>query len=475
MQTTYAQITNGTPRNPAGRRVNRLLAAALWNISLGAALLGIPTAGRSQTVNVAADSYISPVDPAKNFGSASTLNIGGGSSALILLDLSSLPSTATASAVEKATLTVFANNVQAPGSLDVAQVISPWLESTVTYNTPVFAYTPFQNVPVSVSDDYVTFDITLLVRQWIATPALNYGLIVSATTNPSTIVELDSKESTSTSHAAYANVALTSAGSAGPAGPQGATGPQGPAGPAGPTGQLGPQGAIGPAGPQGINWLGTWTSTTIYSQNDAVFYGGSSWLALSGPPHLTGPTQVNINVTPGADADFWALLASEGGVPAGVTCSSGGYVKGFDANGNVICSTSVIQTCNPQTFSGSITSETSTLIPRTQTTGGAPFQVWPSTVELSFGAGGCTATLSSPEGPGGSRSACSIDANSYLGGGACPGWGASSTSGFTSCTVSAAPPVCPSGTTGTVEGSLPVCAIATGTAHASDRATMTCH
>lgn len=129
-------------------------------------------------------------------------------------------------------------------------------------------------------------------------------------------------------------------------GPQGATGSQGIQGPAGPQGiqgEIGPAGLdgedglnayqlavllgfvgteaqwleslIGPAGPQGepgeagpaglpgagIDWQGAWNSATNYLINDAVSYGGSSWIANA--DHL--------NKVPGTDPE-WDLWVAKG-------------------------------------------------------------------------------------------------------------------------------------------------------------------
>jgi hypothetical protein len=56
-------------------------------------LLLSPLASWAATANVAADSYLSPTNPTLNFGAGTTLNIGGGASALIQVGLSNLPST----------------------------------------------------------------------------------------------------------------------------------------------------------------------------------------------------------------------------------------------------------------------------------------------------------------------------------------------------------------------------------------------
>jgi len=93
----------------------------------------------------------------------------------------------------------------------------------------------------------------------------------------------------------------------------GATGPQGPAGATGATGPQGATGAQGPTGPTGlpgINWRGNWqTSPTTYLQNDAVFYQGSSWIAITS----------NV-ATPPPGAGSWEYLAQQGATgPQGPT------------------------------------------------------------------------------------------------------------------------------------------------------------
>jgi len=103
----------------------------------------------------------------------------------------------------------------------------------------------------------------------------------------------------------------------GNAGPVGASGASGPAGPAGTTGATGAQGAAGapgatgPAGALGMMFRGAWTSGYGYVTNDAVTYGGSTWLALA----------ANNSVVPSSNASSWSVLAAAGG--AGPTGPSG--------------------------------------------------------------------------------------------------------------------------------------------------------
>ncbi|GAA3749622.1 DNRLRE domain-containing protein [Terriglobus aquaticus] len=103
---------------------------------------------------------------------------------------------------------------------------------------------------------------------------------------------------------------LAQAGSAGAAGTPGQTGATGPQGPAGPVGGLGPQGA------PGLTWQGSYSSTTTYSQRDAVAYAGSSYVSL-----VSG----NTGNTPGAaGVTQWTPLALAGtNGAAGVNGSNG--------------------------------------------------------------------------------------------------------------------------------------------------------
>ena len=128
-------------------------------------------------------------------------------------------------------------------------------------------------------------------------------------------------------------------GATGPQGDTGATGPQGPTGPAGADGAKGDQGdsatiSIGtvstgmpntnvsitntgtssdatlnftiPRGATGatgeITWRGGWNSSTAYGTNEAVYYNGSSYIAVAD----------NQNVTPGTDNTKWNIMAAAG-------------------------------------------------------------------------------------------------------------------------------------------------------------------
>ncbi len=70
-------------------------------------------------------------------------------------------------------------------------------------------------------------------------------------------------------------------------------------------GETGPAGAAGPIGPAGITWQGAWSGSKSggYVPRDAVYYGGSSYIA----------TAASSNVTPVAGlGTSWDLLALAG-------------------------------------------------------------------------------------------------------------------------------------------------------------------
>ena len=110
-------------------------------------------------------------------------------------------------------------------------------------------------------------------------------------------------------------------GVAGAAGAQGIPGAMGATGAAGATGPTGLTGAAGPAGANGTNglngtpglvWQGTWSSSVNYALNDAVDFGGTSYLSV-----VAG----NLGQRPDVSAASWAVLAQAGA--SGATGAAG--------------------------------------------------------------------------------------------------------------------------------------------------------
>ena len=100
------------------RRAQPLRAAAL--ASLVGAL--VSTAALALDAPLTADSHVSTLLPAINFGGLPTLNVGGGSTALLRFDLAPLPAGTTAAKVVKATLVLFVNRVGTAGAVELQTV-----------------------------------------------------------------------------------------------------------------------------------------------------------------------------------------------------------------------------------------------------------------------------------------------------------------------------------------------------------------
>ncbi len=150
-------------------------------------------------------------------------------------------------------------------------------------------------------------------------------------------------------------VAAGGVGPPGPAGPDGAPGAVGPAGPQGPQGLRGPQGDPGPAGPtgsRGLNWRGGWNAGSDYAKDDAVYYNGSSYVAV-----------VNIGTSgavPGVSAN-WDIVAQKGASGAGAGTITGFKVELYEPNVNTTADQNVAvgYTC---TNGGIATGGTGTLV-----------------------------------------------------------------------------------------------------------------
>lgn len=211
-----------------------------------ALLIGPPAKGVD--LPPAADSHINSTEPDRNFGNLGNMAVGNGSAALIRFNLSDLPAGTTADNIAKATLRVWVSRIGTAGAIGVAGVNSAWDEASVTFSSSPLLGGTESTALVATANTFATMDLTSLVKTWIVTPFANNGVAVSAATAaPSTVVFLDSKENSATSHAAALEIVLK--------GPAGATGPQGLQGPAGPRGLQGLPGPTGAAGPRGVQGI----------------------------------------------------------------------------------------------------------------------------------------------------------------------------------------------------------------------------
>src|ERR1700733_6684461 len=171
-------------------------------LAIGVLVL-MPIAGLTQTLDPSQDAYYVPGN-GSNFGTATTITVGSVSSVgLVQFDLTQLPAGVTSAQIQKATLTLFLDHVNAGGSINIDTVSgsTPWSELTVTGNSGISPGIAVNtSVMTNTTDTFVSVDATAAVLAWITTPSSNNGFMIQA--NASTSVQFDSKESTSTSHPA---------------------------------------------------------------------------------------------------------------------------------------------------------------------------------------------------------------------------------------------------------------------------------
>ena len=352
---------------------------------IGCALL-LPAMGLAQTAPLTGDAFVHPGE-GTNYGGLPTLNIGGAtnSQGLLVFDLSQF----SGSAVAWARLRLFVNQVNTFGSVDVYTASAPWSEGSVNGTSGIVPGAPVQaGIPIAAAKGYVTLDVTNQVRAW-TTGTPNTGFLIVA--NPGTTeVFFDSKESTSTSHAATLEVVLGGAGAPGPAGPAGPTGavgaagsvgangPAGITGPSGPAGTPGAMGATGPTGPVGptgatgaqgnagpTGAMGATGPTGPVGPTGATGSSGATGLAgalgatgATGPPGSPGP------VGPTGAAGLAGAAFSN--VDAVTNIANGGTISGSDTNFVFIVnntSTSVTVTLPPANSGAGKQIRVQTLVP----------------------------------------------------------------------------------------------------------------
>jgi hypothetical protein len=319
------------------------------------ALLALPGSVFAQTGTVTDDGFASPSP------SLQVANLGGNGPAIVVAGraagaaagyirfrLTGLPSGTTEGQVAKATLKLYVSYLPVGSALTISRVTGAWTESSLGPGTVLTLTPEVAGVPVTRAQQFVTIDVTQLVRDWMSGRQPNDGLALVGATDGS-FMSFDSKESPLTGHEPALEIALVAGGSEGPAGPTGPAGPAGPAGeigPAGPAGAPGAMGSAGPAGapgapgatglqgpagepgPKGLNWKGAWDAVADYVVDDAVSFDGSSWRAL----------RPNVDILPVEGAD-WTIVAQKGDPGSG---EGGGGIT-------TVTGTSPISVTNPTT------------------------------------------------------------------------------------------------------------------------------
>ncbi len=261
------------------KSTNPLRAAYARRAITTLALAGAAASALALDAPLAADAHVSSVQPGLNFGALPTLNVGGGSTALLQFDLATLPAGSTAAKLVKASLLLWVNRVGTPGTVELQTVMSAWTEAGVSAATAPLTGGPGSGtlVPVGAAGQFVAVDVTAQVKGWIANPASNFGLALApALQAPATIAFFDSKENTATGHVARLDLTLADQGPLGATGATGARGPKGDAGPSGGPGATGATGAAGAIGAAGV--MGAAGAT-----------GARGPIGEKGTPGATGP------------------------------------------------------------------------------------------------------------------------------------------------------------------------------------------
>src|SRR3984885_8464408 len=134
----------------------RILLHGVWLAGYWAAAL--PAFAVEATL--VADAHVNSARPAGNSGAISNLNVGGGYTALLQFDLSTLPTGTTAAQVSRATLRLYCNRMDTAGLVSVQPVNGSWGEYSVTFATLPSLGAAAQVVQVGQAGAYVELDGT---------------------------------------------------------------------------------------------------------------------------------------------------------------------------------------------------------------------------------------------------------------------------------------------------------------------------
>jgi hypothetical protein len=158
------------------------------------------------------DSYTNTALPTTNYGAKTLLDVESSQTSFIQFNLESIPSGYTSADVTKATLKLYVNAVTTAGSFNVDYVNGTWTESKIdASNAPALGTTIAASVPLVTADknQFILIDVTAAVQAWLSGTA-NDGIALVA--NSPLNASFDSKESTSTSHAAELDIVFAGGG-----------------------------------------------------------------------------------------------------------------------------------------------------------------------------------------------------------------------------------------------------------------------
>ncbi|MCH7922625.1 MAG: DNRLRE domain-containing protein [Nitrospinae bacterium] len=172
-------------------------------LALAALLMLLPAPGHADTLNVTDDTYVKANQPGKNFGDKTSMKVRDGNTrdGYAIFDLSVLGTDE--DDIDTATLRIWIRRVISAGTIDVCRVDTgdgPWSETVLTFaGTSGFTLFACKEVTIAAGDKgtWKLVDITDFVKGWLASDFPNHGIALIAT---GTSIQVDSKESQSTSH-----------------------------------------------------------------------------------------------------------------------------------------------------------------------------------------------------------------------------------------------------------------------------------
>lgn len=215
-------------------RIHRL--SSSWLSLLMIVLVGIwvgpfSSTANADTLHAQDDTHIDLVKNDANFGNKQDLILkyindgskkSGATQVYVRFSLNSLPNFIDATNIEKAVLRIWVSEVRSSGEAELHLINAGWDEYLLTaLNAPPTSFLGTLDFTDDDNGQYVTLDVTGVVRDWVNLPSTNFGLAMIPSTSGPLFIRMDSKENRKTGHGMEIEVALIDVG---PEGPQGIAG-----------------------------------------------------------------------------------------------------------------------------------------------------------------------------------------------------------------------------------------------------------
>ncbi len=195
----------------------RFTGTALLALFSLAVVLLLPDRTTAQQATLTDDAQTSAAAPNQNFGTNVSVRVSGTNiRGFFKFKLTpNLPPGTTGSRIGKATLKLFVGGVTTPGTFDVFRVTGAWNEATVTGNTapPLGALESAISVNATQTNQWVTLDVTQLIKDWLDGVLPNEGIALVANGGVGNVI-FNSKENQTTSHESGLEIVLNHAATA---------------------------------------------------------------------------------------------------------------------------------------------------------------------------------------------------------------------------------------------------------------------